>query len=77
MLTLLLFLLLTFALVGGLVQDGLGGHDFPVPGKTGRHSDTGWKLVFFCCLVLCYIADAVQLLSIHPATPTEAELLYD
>lgn len=25
---------LTFALVGRLVQDGLGGNDLPVPGKT-------------------------------------------
>ena len=25
--------LLTFAFVGGLVQDGFSGHNFPIPGK--------------------------------------------
>lgn len=30
---------LTFALVGSLVQDGLGGYDFPIPEKQwGIHS---------------------------------------
>lgn len=30
---LLLYLHLTFALVSSLVQNGLGGHDFPIPEK--------------------------------------------
>lgn len=50
---------------------------FPYLEKQGDTQTLSGSLFFFCCLVLCYIADAVQLLSIHPATPTEAELLYD
>lgn len=37
---------LTFALVGGLVQDGLGGHDFPIPDKNNDVEGLGWKTMF-------------------------------